>query len=208
DKRSLLYSDEGALWIKSSSLGDSRDRVLVKSDGEYTYLAADISYHRDKFLLRGFDRVIDVFGADHHGHVPSLLAGVEALGVGKGSLEIKIGQMVSLVDGTGTVKMSKREGNVVLLDSLIDEIGVDAVRLLSLLSSIDQAVTLDLDLVKKQSMENPVYYVQYAHARIVSIQKFAETQGFSSIDWEQVNLNTDTFNVLQHPRELDLIRCL
>ncbi|MCL4449644.1 MAG: arginine--tRNA ligase [Actinobacteria bacterium] len=221
DKRSLLYRDEGALWFKSSSLGDSRDRVLVKSDGEYTYLAADIAYHRDKFILRGFDRVIDVFGADHHGHVPSLLAGVEALGVQKGSLEVKIGQMVSLVGGIGTksdadgsnlsatgaaVKMSKREGNVVLLDSLIDEIGIDAVRLLSLLSSIDQAVTLDLDLVKKQSMENPVYYVQYAHARIASIQKFAEVRGHAGLD--RVNLNLNTLNVLRHPRELDLIRCL
>ena len=164
-ERGLVFEEDGAIWLRSTEVGDSRDRVLIRSNGDATYLAGDLAYHRDKFLVRKLDRVIDIFGADHHGQVASLKAGVAALGVDPDRLEIRLGQLVSLVGR----KMSKRAGNFIGLDSLIEELGPDATRLLSLLNSIDQATTLDLDLMQRQSMENPVFYVQYAHARIASI---------------------------------------
>ncbi len=151
-ERGLVHQREGATWLRTGDFGDPREeRVLRKADGDYTYLAGDLAYHRDKFLVRGFDRVIDVWGADHHGQVASLLAGVEALGVERGRLEVRLGQMVSLTSG----RMSKRAGNAVDLDDLVDEIGADAMRLLSLLTSIDQAVTIDLDKVRAESRSRP-----------------------------------------------------
>lgn len=199
----LVDEEDGALWLRSTKVGDTRDRVLVKSDGKATYLAGDLAYHRDKFLVRGFDRVIDVFGADHHGHVASLLAGVAALGIEPRRLEVKLGQMVSLVDGGSAATMSKRAGNFVPLDDLVADIGPDATRLLSLMSSIDQATTLDLSLVRAQSMENPVFYVQYAHARIASIDRKRTERGI-----ERVPLDATNLEQLRHPRELDLLRRL
>ncbi len=199
-ERGLIYQSEGATWLRTTDLGDTRDRVLVKSDGSLTYLAGDLAYHRDKLLIRHFDRVIDVFGADHHGQVASLLAGVEALGVDRSRLEVKLGQMVSL---TGGQVMSKRSGQFVSLDSLVADIGPDATRLLSLIASIDQATTLDLDLVRKQSAENPVFYVQYAHARIASIDRVRAERGIERLPLEQVDLT-----LLTHQRELDLLRSL
>jgi len=199
-ERGLVYQSEGATWLRTTDLGDSRDRVLVKSDGSLTYLAGDLAYHRDKFLVRHFDRVIDVFGADHHGQVASLLAGVEAMGVDRSRLEVKLGQMVSL---TGGQVMSKRSGQFVSLDSLVADIGPDATRLLSLIASIDQATTLDLDLVRKQSAENPVFYVQYAHARITSIDRVRQERGIERLPLDQVDLH-----LLVHQRELDLLRSL
>ena len=129
--KGLVFEEDGAIWFRATELGDNRDRVLRKSNGDATYLAGDIAYHRDKFVVRGFDRVIDVFGADHHGQVASLFAGVEALGVDPTRLEVKLGQMVSLVDGDEAVKMGKRAGNAVSLDSLVADIGPDATRILS-----------------------------------------------------------------------------
>ncbi|HLG91561.1 MAG TPA: arginine--tRNA ligase [Acidimicrobiales bacterium] len=199
EDKGLIYRSEGAVWLRTTAYGDSRDRVLVKSDGTYTYLAGDLAYHRDKFLGRGFDRVIDVFGADHHGQVASLKAAVAALGVEPDRLEVRLGQMVSLAEG----RMSKRAGNFVSLDSLIDDIGPDAVRLLSLMNSIDQATTLDLELVRSQSMENPVFYVQYAHARIASIERFRQEKRVDRLPLDQVDLG-----LLAHERELELLRCL
>jgi arginyl-tRNA synthetase len=197
--RGLVFEEEGAVWLRTTEHGDSRDRVLVKSNGDATYLAGDIAYHRDKFLVRGFDRVVDVFGADHHGQVASLRAGVEALGVDPSRLEVKLGQMISLVGG----KMSKRLGTFVSMDSLLDDLGPDAVRLLCLLSSIDQAATLDLDKVREESRENPVYYVQYAHARIASIDRVRLERGIERRGLAEVDLG-----VLLHPRELDVARAL
>lgn len=197
--RGLVYDSEGATWLASTSLGDQRDRVLLKANGDPTYLAGDLAYHRDKFLERGFDRVIDVFGADHHGQVASLLAGVEALGVERGRLEVKLGQLVSL----SGQKMSKRAGVFVRLDDLVDEIGTDATRLLSLLYSIDQPTTLDLDVVAAQSAENPVFYVQYAHARIASIERVATERGVLRPPIAEADLGT-----LRHPRELAVLRSL
>lgn len=198
-QRGLVYEEDGAVWLRTTDFGDPRDRVLVKSDGQPTYFAGDLAYHRDKFLVRGFDRVIDVFGSDHHGQVSSLLAGIEALGVDRGRLEVKLGQMISLVSG----KMSKRSGNFVSMDSLLDDLGPDAVRLLCLLGSIDQATTLDLDLVRRKSAENPVYYVQYAHARIASIDRRRAERGILRQPVGEVELG-----LLADPRELDVLRCL
>ena len=201
--KGLVDDDDGAVWFRSSQLGDSRDRVLVKSNGDATYLAGDLAYHRDKFLVRHFDRVIDIFGADHAGQVKSLMLGAEAMGVDPGRLEVKIGQMVSLVQGGAAGRMSKRAGNVVALDELIDDIGADATRLLSLMSSLDQAAVLDLDLVRSQSMENPVYYVQYAHARIASIERVRTERGIERRPLAAVDLS-----LLVHDRELELLRSL
>ncbi len=194
-----VFEDGGAVWLRSTEFGDSRDRVLVRSNGEPTYLAGDLAYHRDKFLVRGFDRVIDVFGADHHGQVASLKAGVQALGVSPDRLEVRIGQLVSLVGA----RMSKRSGHYVPLSFLIDELGPDAARLVTLLSSIDQATTLDLDALTRESMENPVYYVQYAHARIASIGRVATERGI-----ERGPVDATDLGLLVHPRELDLLRAL
>jgi arginyl-tRNA synthetase len=197
--KGLCYEADGALWLATTRLGDRRDRVLRKSDGDPTYLAGDLAYHRNKFLERGFDRVIDVFGADHHGQVASLIAGVEALGVPSGHLEVRIGQIVSLVGQ----KMSKRSGHFVALDTLVGEIGVDATRILSLLSSIDQATTIDLDVLTATSAENPVYYLQYAYARIASIERVAAERGIV-----RPPLDATTWSVLVHPRELEMVRTL
>ena len=198
-QRGLVYEEDGAVWLRSTEVGDSRDRVLVKSNGDATYIAGDLAYHRDKFLVRKFDRVIDVFGADHHGQVASLKAGVAALGVDPDRLEIRLGQLVSVVGG----RMSKRAGNYIKLDSLIDELGPDATRLLSLLNSVDQATTVDLELMKSQSMENPVFYVQYAHARIASIDRRRVERGI-----ERVPISAADLSLLVHDRELELMRCL
>jgi arginyl-tRNA synthetase len=201
--KGLVDEEDGAVWFRSSRLGDNRDRVLIKSNGDATYLAGDLAYHRDKFLVRNFDRVVDIFGADHAGQVKSLTLGVQAMGVDPGRLEVKIGQMVSLVQGGQAGRMSKRAGNVVALDSLIDDIGADATRLLSLMSSLDQAAVLDLDLVRSQSMENPVYYVQYAHARIASIERRGAERGIDRRPLADVDLF-----LLVHERELELLRSL
>ncbi len=201
--KGLVEDEDGALWFRSERLGDNRDRVLVKSNGDATYLAGDLAYHRDKLIVRGFDRVIDIFGADHAGQVKSLMLGVEAMGVEPGRLEVKIGQMVSLVQGGESGRMSKRAGNFVALDELVADIGADATRLLSLMSSLDQATVLDLDLVRSQSMENPVYYVQYAYARIASIGRVGAERGIERRPIEDTDLS-----LLVHERELEVLRLL
>jgi len=198
-QRGLVFEQDGAVWLRSTEVGDSRDRVLVKSNGDATYLGGDLAYHRDKFLVRGFDRVIDIFGADHHGQVASLRAGVVALGVEPERLEIRLGQLVNIVGR----RMSKRSGHFVRLDSIIDEIGADATRLLSLLASIDQATTLDLDLVTRRSMDNPVFYVQYAYARIASIDRKRVERRIERVGFAEADLA-----LLLHDRELEMIRCL
>ena len=167
-----VYESEGATWLRTTSFGDDKDRVLVRSDGEPTYYLSDIAYHRDK-LERGADRMINVLGADHHGYVSRLKAGLEALGFDSGRLEIAIMQLVNVVESGERAQMSKRKGEFVTLDELIDDIGVDAARFFMLQRSHDTPVDLDLDLARRQSNENPVYYVQYAHARIASILRKA-----------------------------------
>jgi len=167
-----LYEHEGALWLRTTSFGDDKDRVLRRSSGEYTYFAADIAYHEDK-RERGYDRLIDVWGADHHGYMGRMLSAFEALGGERDKLELLIMQLVNLVERGQRVQMSKRQGEFITLDELIDDIGVDAARFFLLQRSHDTTLDLDLTLAREQSDVNPVYYVQYAHARIASILRKA-----------------------------------
>ncbi|MBN2248427.1 MAG: arginine--tRNA ligase [Coriobacteriia bacterium] len=166
-----LYEHEGALWFRSTDFGDDKDRVLKKADGSYTYFAADIAYHADKYD-RGFDLVIDIWGADHHGYVKRMEAAVAALGH-PGKLEVIIGQLVNLFSNGEVVRMSKRTGEMVTFEDLLDEVGADAARYFFLRRSTDQPVDFDIALAKERSADNPVYYVQYAHARICSILRKA-----------------------------------
>jgi len=172
EERDHVYSHEGAVWLRSTSLGDDKDRVLMRSTGELTYYAADIAYHQDK-LERGYDRVIDVLGADHHGYVGRVLAAWKALGGDPERIEFLIMQLVNLMERGERVQMSKREGEFVTLDDLLDDIGVDAARWFLLQRSHETTLDLDLELARSQSQDNPVYYVQYAHARIASILRRA-----------------------------------
>ncbi len=167
-----IYEHEGATWFRSTAFGDDKDRVLVKADGSYTYFAADIAYHWDKFHERGFDRVIDIWGADHHGYVARMKAAVAALGY-PGRLDIIIGQLVNLFRNGEIVRMSKRTGEMVTFEDLLEEVSPDAARYFFLRRSTDQPLDFDIALAKEQSAENPVYYVQYAHARICSILRKA-----------------------------------
>jgi arginyl-tRNA synthetase len=168
EEHGLVYPHEGAVWLRSTAYGDDKDRVLRRASGEYTYLAADIAYHEDK-RERGYDRVIDVWGADHHGHVTRMKAAWQGLGGDPDRLELIIMQLVNLLEGSQRAQMSKRQGEFVTLDELIDDIGVDAARWFLLSRSHDTTLDLDLAVAREQSAENPVYYVQYAHARIASI---------------------------------------
>jgi arginyl-tRNA synthetase len=162
------FESEGALWLRTSRLGDDKDRVLIRSNGEATYFAADIAYHRDK-LDRGFELLVNVLGADHHGYVERMRAAIAALGGDPGSFEALIMQLVHVVEGGRRAQMSKRRGEFVTLDELVADIGVDATRFFMLQRTHDTTLDLDLELARRQSNENPVYYVQYAHARIASI---------------------------------------
>jgi arginyl-tRNA synthetase len=168
EQQGRTYRSEGALWLRTTDFGDDKDRVLVRSNGEHTYFATDIAYHQIR-RKRGYDREIDVWGADHHGHVRRMKAAYEALGGDPDRLELVIMQLVHLMRKGERAQMSKRAGEFVTLDDLLGEIGVDAARWYLLARSHDTTVDLDLDLAREQSSENPVYYVQYAHARIASI---------------------------------------
>jgi arginyl-tRNA synthetase len=166
------FRSEGALWVRTSQHGDDKDRVIERSSGEHTYLASDVAYHQNK-RERGFDRLIDVWGADHHGYVRRTKAAFEALGGDPDRLELVIMQFVHLVEHGGRAQLSKRAGTIVTLDELVDDIGIDAARWFLLSRSHDTTIDLDLDLARSQSQDNPVYYVQYAHARIASILRKA-----------------------------------
>jgi len=166
------YEDEGALWLKTTEYGDDKDRVLVRANGEPTYFGADVAYHRDK-IERGFTKIIDIWGADHHGYVGRMKAAISALG-DRSSLEIIIGQLVNLYSGGRQIRMSKRTGEMVTLEELLNEVGKDPVRYFFLMRSTDTPLDFDIELAKSETSENPVYYVQYAHARICSIIKNAE----------------------------------
>ena len=172
DRRGHTYRSEEALWLRTTDFGDDKDRVLIRANGEPTYLAADVAYHWDK-LQRGFGRLVDVLGADHHGYVPRVRAAIEALGADPESFEALIMNLVHIVEDGERVQMSKRSGDFVSLDELLDDIGVDAARWFMLWRSHETTVDLDLELARSQSSENPVYYVQYAHARIASILRKA-----------------------------------
>jgi arginyl-tRNA synthetase len=183
-QKNLLYTGEneyaGALVFRSTNFGDDKDRVLVKSNGEKTYFTADIAYHKNK-IDRGFDRLINIWGADHHGYIARVRAAIEALTGRRNALQVILGQLVNLFRGGAPVKMSKRTGEMITLQEVIEEIGVDAARYFLAAAKPDTALDFDLELAKKQSNDNPVYYVQYAYARICSILRQAENSGQASV---------------------------
>ena len=207
----FIFEQDGATWFRSTDFGDDKDRVLRKADGDFTYFAADIAYHKDKFD-RGFDRVIDIWGADHHGYVARMKAAVAALGH-PGKLDIVIGQLVTLLRNGEQVRMSKRTGEMVTFEELLDEVGADAARYFFLRRSTDQPLDFDIGLAKEQSSENPVFYVQYGHARICSIlRKAARIEAGTDIDVADVVARLVPADVsldaLADPAEFALIRKL
>jgi arginyl-tRNA synthetase len=209
-----LFEQDGALWFRTTDYGDDKDRVLTKSDGSHTYFASDIAYHSNKFD-RGFDRLIDIWGADHHGYVPRMQASVAAMGH-EGQLDVLLGQLVNLLRGGVPVRMSKRRGTMVTFEELLDEVGRDATRFTMLSRSSDQEVDFDIEAVKRASSDNPVYYVQYAHARICSILRKAAGVEMpadgSALDMDAlaaglVGEGAD-LSLLTEPSELALARCV
>lgn len=198
-ERGYVAEREGAIWFTSTDLGEDKDNVLVRSGGAPTYFASDIAYHRNKFLVRGFERVIDIWGADHQGHVSRMKAGARAVGADPEALRIILYQLVTLRRGGEQVRLSKRAGDIITLREVVDEVGADACRYFFLLRSADSQMDFDVDLAKRQSNENPVYYIQYAHARTAGIFSKAAEGGITSWDDGDPRL-------LTHPAELALIR--
>lgn len=194
--KGYIYEKEAALWFKSSQFGDDKDRVVIKSDGSPTYLAADIAYHLDK-LERGFDKLINVWGADHHGYIPRMKAVIEAFGYDRDTLEIIVVQMVNLLRNGKKMQMSKRAGSFVTMNEVNEEVGRDAARYYYIMRSSDSHLDFDLELAKEESSNNPVYYVQYAHARIHSI-----------IDNAELQPESDNLELLTDPAEVDLMKML
>lgn len=193
------FEQDEATWLRTTAYGDDKDRVLIKNDGSFTYLTPDIAYHKEKYA-RGYDRMINIWGADHHGYIPRMKAAMQALGYDPDKLTVLIAQMVSLYQDGEKVKMSKRTGKAVTMEDLMDEVGVDAIRYFFTMRSIDSHLDFDMDLAIAQSNENPVFYVQYAHARICSIFRQAEEQGVAVLPLEQVDLS-----VLNREVEYDLL---
>src|SRR3989344_5585280 len=200
EKAGLVTEHDGAKWLKTSDIADEKDRVLVKSDGNPTYFLADIGYHYDKFIKRKFDTAITIWGADHHGYVARLKAGVKALGVEPGRLKIIIAQLVRLVEGGKEVRLSKRKGEFVTLDELIKEVGKDAARFFFLMHTPESHMDFDLALAKEKSLKNPVYYVQYAYVRMNSILEKSKVQSTKS------KINLQILKDLKGESEWRLIR--
>jgi len=198
----LAYEAEGALWFRTSQFGDEKDRVMVKEDGTTTYFASDIAYHQHKFE-RGFSQIIDIWGADHHGYVPRLAAALRAMGQPDSALQVILVQMVNLLRDGIPVAMSTRSGEFVTLREVIDEVGTDAARFMFLTRRSDAQLDFDLEVAKKQNDENPVYYVQYAHARICSIIGFAAEKGIPLPEPSAVAID-----LLTEPEERDIIKKL
>ncbi|MBF0528950.1 MAG: arginine--tRNA ligase [Deltaproteobacteria bacterium] len=201
-RRGHIYDRDGAVWFATSRLGDDKDRVLVKSTGEHTYFATDIAYHQNKYK-RGFSLVINLWGADHHGYVPRMKSAVEAMGYGRDQLEVLLVQLVNLLRGGVPVAMSTRAGQFVTLKEVVDEVGVDAARFMFLTRNSDNSLDFDLDVAKRQSADNPVYYVQYAHARICSVFRAALAEGLEMMDPEKIDLSR-----LKEEEELTIMKLL
>lgn len=199
-EKNFIYENEGAMWFKATDFGVEKDEVVVRSNGIPTYFASDIAYHRNKFQ-RGFDWVIDIWGADHHGHVPRMKAAIAALGYNPAALDVVIMQLVRLYKGGEIVRMSKRSGQFVTLEELVEEVGKDAARYFFVMRSADSHLDFDLDLAKAESNENPVYYIQYAHARICSILRQYSEHGGQMPDPSAVD-----FTLLKEEYELALAR--
>lgn len=192
-----IYEEEGATWFRSTVFGDDKDRVLIKNDGSYTYLTPDIAYHKDK-LERGFEKLINIWGADHHGYIPRMKAAIQALGYDREALEVEIIQLVHLYKNGEKMKMSKRTGKAVTMRDLVEEVGLDATRYFFAMRSADTHLDFDLDLAVSQSNENPVYYAQYAHARISSILRQGEEQGMSA--------EAADYSLIQAEKEIDVLK--
>lgn len=201
-ERGYMYEADEALWFRSTAFGDDKDRVIIKQDGTYTYVTADIAYHHNK-LKRGFTKLINLFGPDHHGYIARMKAAVQALGYPEDALEVLILQYVALLRDGQQVKMSKRAGEFITLQDLLDEVGRDAARYFFLMRSLDSHLDFDLSLAAEQSSDNPVYYIQYAHARICSILQQANQQNVTVKSSKDVNLT-----LLQHESEIDLMKKL
>ena len=201
-KKEYIYRDGDTLWFRTTDFGDEKDRVVVRDNGEPTYFAADIAYHKNKYE-RGFDTVIDVWGADHHGYVPRMYAGIQALGKNKEALDVILVQLVNLLRGGKPVAMSTRAGEFVTLREVVDEVGKDASRYNFLLRRSNSHLDFDLEIVKEQSNENPVYYVQYAHARICSIMRTAIERGYTIPGYHDVNPS-----LLNLPEEFNIIKAI
>ncbi|WP_419885513.1 arginine--tRNA ligase [Paenibacillus sp. B-A-8] len=198
--RGEVYEQDGATWLQTTKYGDDKDRVLIKNDGTYTYLTPDIAYHSDKYG-RGYDKMINIWGADHHGYIPRMKAAMSALGNDPEKLVVLIAQMVSLFQNGEKVKMSKRTGKAVTMEDLMEEVGIDAIRYFFTMRSMDSHLDFDMDLAISTSNENPVFYVQYAHARICSIFRQAKEQGISIPDYAEID-----FSKLTAVHEYDLLR--
>jgi arginyl-tRNA synthetase len=196
--KGYLVEREGAVWFAASQLGEEKDHVLIRSNGKPTYLASDLAYHYDKFFVRNFQRVVEVWGADHQGHVAAIRGGATALGIDPEALDIIIHQLVTLTRGGDIVRLSKRTGEIITLREVVEEVGPDACRYFFLARAADSHMDFDLELAQRQSVENPVYYVQYAHARIAGILMFAAERGVDYADGD--------VSLLTHPAEMALIR--
>lgn len=195
-----IYEQDGATWFRSTTFGDDKDRVLIKQDGSYTYLTPDIAYHQDK-LKRGFKKIINIWGADHHGYIPRMKAAIQALGYDAEALEVEIIQLVSLYQNGEKVKMSKRTGKAVTMRDLMEEVGLDATRYFFAMRSSDTHLDFDMDLAVSKSNENPVYYAQYAHARVCSILRQGEEQNLSyEGEWQ--------LDYIQSEKEIELLKKL
>ena len=201
-EKELAYEKDGAIWFRSTRYGDEKDRVLIRANGDPTYFAADCAYVREK-LARGFDRLVYVWGADHHGTVKRLLGAVEGMGYDPALVEIILTQLVALYRDGVPARMSKRTGDLITLDELLDEVGSDAARFTLLSRSVDTSLDFDIELVKRQTLDNPVYYVQYAHARIASVLRYAAEHGTSMKPFEQIDPEQ-----LVHDTEIELLRVL
>jgi len=202
EEKGFIYSVEGARWFKTTAFGDEKDRVVVRKNGEPTYFAADIAYHRNKFA-RGFDKVIDIWGADHHGYIPRMQAAIQSLGYEKACLEIVLVQLVNLLREGNPVAMSTRSGEFVTMKEVVDEVGKDAARFNFLLRRSDSHLDFDLELAKRRSNENPIYYVQYAHARLCSIFALAQEKGYALPVFSETNVERLTL-----PEEMALIKTI
>lgn len=200
ENKGYIYEREGAFWLSTSSFGDDKDRVVIRSNGQRTYFASDIAYHKNK-IDRGFRMIIDIWGADHHGYEPRIKAGIKALGYPEDCLKIILVQLVTLIREGKPVSMSTRAGEFITLREVIDEVGSDAARFMFLTRRPDSHLDFDLDLVKKESAENPVYYVEYAHARIASIFRQAGTKGIERVSHHDVDLS-----LLNLPEEMRMIK--
>jgi arginyl-tRNA synthetase len=203
-ERGFIYKEEGAVWFRSTTFGDEKDRVVVRANGASTYFAADLAYHLDKFE-RGFESVIDIWGADHHGYVDRMRAGVQAIGRREDDLRIVLVQLVNLLRGGVPVAMSTRGGEFVTLREVIDEVGKDATRFIFLTRRTDSPLDFDLEVAKARSNDNPVFYVQYAHARLCSVFEVARDRGVE-FDWRSIS--DETLHLLQVRQEFEIIKLL